>query len=378
MTSHAAPGCCLIAVLLASSSTAAKPPKGPPAKAAWVVLVHADSEVPSSWSEGLRSAAQDAQDRAWVPPPAVTLDEVQLVLGCGRWGIACAAEVASMTHADNALVVGVTRVGAGATVTIEAVAKDGRLVAQSESVNVAAVDDDGLRIAEAWVAGAVKGARPTVLIVSADLEGTEVVVDNVPRGRTPLTLIDEVVAGEHVLLLRREGRAPLSRTIDVAAGVLNREHGVLSSGGPPMKAEPVVGVVASPPPPAGGPMVLVGWGLTGLGASAAFLVGTVAVFWQIEVADYSANVVDDKINIEYQRTLGPPVTGPDRAAFLLATFGNDGADGNELKAAVSDRQNAAALCFVVAGIGALVAGTGAALALGSAPDEDASAAGIRH
>ena len=372
----------LLLGLWAQPAEAARKPKKP----GWVVLVHAQGAVPSSWTGRLRQAAQKAQDRNWVDPPAVTLDEVQLVLGCPTWGVACAAQVAGMTGAQNALVIEIIAKDAGAVVTIEAVSAAGAVAGVAERVEVAAVDDDGLKIAEAWVAGAVKGARPTVLIVTADLDGTEVVVDNVPRGKTPLTLIDQVAPGEHALLLRREGRAPVSRTIVVAPGILNREHGVLSSGGPAMKSEPLVGtspvkVLPTPSPeapPATGqiaPMAVVGWGLTGVGAVTAVVAGAVGALWQIDVADYGNNINDDgNINLEYRRTLGGPIASSDRDEFFLATFGTNGASPNSLAAGVEAKQTSAAVLFVVTGIGALVAGTGAALALTAGSTEDADAA----
>lgn len=376
---------------LAAPARAARKPASK--KPGWVVLVHTQGEVPAPWSPRLRSAAQKAQDRNWVDPPAVTLDEVQLVLGCATWGVACAAQVAGMTGAQNALVIDIVRKGPGATVVIEAVSADGTVAAEPERVELAGVDDDGLKLAEAWVAGAVKGARPTVLLVSADLEGTEVVVDNVPRGKTPLMLIDTIPAGEHTLLLRREGRAPLSRTIQVVAG-MNREHGVLSAGGPAMKSEPVVGtepvrVLEAPPaetpPPAGGvpPMVFVGWGLTGVGAVAAVVVGVVGTVWQIDVTDYH-NGIDpetNRVRRDYQSTFGGAVAPDQRANFFADTFGvapqaadeEPEAYGVRLADGVTAKQNAAAGLFVGAGIGALLAGTGAFLALSASPGEDADA-----
>jgi hypothetical protein len=362
-------------------------------KPGWVVLVHTQGEVPSSWPERLRLSAQKAQaDRNWVDPPAVTLDEVQLVLGCVAWDVACAAQVAGMTGAQNALVVDVARKGAEIALSIQAVSAEGVVAGESEKsgdgvspfkVEIGSVDDDGLKVAEAFVVGAVTGARPTVLIVSSDLEGDDVVVDNVPRGKTPLTLIDQIAVGEHALLLKREGRAPLSRTIQVVAG-LNREHGVLSAGGPAMKSEPEVGTVKVLPPetaptptPAGEipPMALAGWGMTGVGALTAVVTGLLGTLWQIDVADFNGNINDEGlIDPTYTRTFGEPVRGGDRGPFFESTFGVDGSDPKQLNVGVNAKQTAATTLFVVAGIGALLAGTGAGLALsggGEAADDGA-------
>ncbi|MDP2342314.1 MAG: PEGA domain-containing protein [Deltaproteobacteria bacterium] len=370
---------------LAGPTLAAKKPTKPSKKPGWVVLVHLSGEVPSSWTERLRLAAQKAQDRNWVDPPAVTLDEVQLVLGCAAWDNPCAAQVAGMSGAVNALVVDVTRNGAGASLRVQAVTAEGVVAAEHDKIELAAVDDDGLKIAEAWVAGAVKGATPTVLVVSSDLEGTEVVVDNIPRGKTPLTLIDQIPVGEHALLMRREGRAPLSRTIQVVAG-MNREHGVLSAGGPAMKSDPVVGTVktlppetASTPPPAGEipPLALVGWGMTGVGGLTAVVTGVLGALWQVDVNDFNGNIDEnDRVKNEYQRTFGGPVTGGERGAFFQSTFGTPGDDTDALNAGVNAKQTLAVTMFVVTGIGALIAGTGAGLALsagGEAADDAALA-----
>ncbi|MDP2343054.1 MAG: hypothetical protein Q8O67_19010 [Deltaproteobacteria bacterium] len=109
--------------------------------------------------------------------------------------------------------------------------------------------------------------------------------------------------------------------------------------------------------PAVRPIPAVAW--TGLGASAVVVVvaGALGTLWQIEVADFNANIdARGLVSNEYRRTFGPPVIDGDRGVFLKSTFGVDGTDPQELIDAVSAKQNAATASFVVAGFGALVAG----------------------
>jgi hypothetical protein len=255
------------ALVLLTASTAATAAKGKPRAARWVTLVHTTGAVPADWVGVLRSAAEGADSgRTWLPPPGLSLDELILTLGCANWDAACAGQAASLLGADSALSIDVDASGTGATVRVASVAKTGAVIGEPEKVTVS-LDDDGRTIAAAWVAGAVKGARPTILVVTADLPGTEVVIDGVPHGVTPLTLVDVIAPGEHALMLRREGRAPLSRTIAVAGGSITRESGSLAQG-PEMKSTPTVGEAPPtplPPPPEGGvpPLAIVGFGLGG-------------------------------------------------------------------------------------------------------------------
>jgi hypothetical protein len=260
----------IMLALLSTSAGAAKP-KVRPAK--WVTLIHTGGAVPADWAGALRAAAEGADStRIWMPPPSLSLDELMLTLGCATWDAACAGQVASLLGADNALSVDVMANGAVAALQIASVARTGTVVGEPARVEVS-LDDDGRTVASAFVAGAVRGARPTVLIVTADLPGTEVLIDGEPRGVTPLTLVDVIAPGEHALLLRREGRAPLSRTITVAAGAITREAGALAQG-PPMTSTPSVGEVTPQPilpsPPAEGvpPLAVVGFGLGGAGVVA--------------------------------------------------------------------------------------------------------------
>lgn len=258
-----------LALLGSSSSTAARPK---PRAARWVTLVHTTGAVPADWAGSLRAAAEGADSgRTWMAPPSLSLDELTLTLGCAAWDAACAGQVASLLGADNAFSIDVVASGSGAAVRITSVARTGSVVGEPGRVEVS-LDDDGRAIAAAWVVGAVKGARPTILVVTADLAGTEVLIDGEPRGVTPLTLVDVVPPGEHILLLRREGRAPLSRTITVAAGAITREGGALTQG-PEMKSTPTVGEAPPTPlpaPPDGGipPMAIAGFGIGGAGVVA--------------------------------------------------------------------------------------------------------------
>ncbi len=363
---------------------AARPKPKPTAPSQWVALVHLEGEVPSSWVSALTASVRTAGDRTWIDAPAISLDDAALTLGCASWGPGCAAQVAGMTGASNAVIVEARRAPGSAVVSVAvaAVAADGSPVALAgagpntgagEHIDVS-VDDNGLKLAQVWIAGAIKGVRPTVLVVTSDLDGTEVVVDNVPVGKTPLTLVD-VAAGPHALLLRREGRAPISRAIDVKNGVINREHGVLSSGGLAMKTTPVVAAVVdgvpATPPDASPPLAVIGWSIAGVGAAAA--VGG-AVVGGLAMGDYY-RLLDDNGNVKVRLCAidgGFAPSGDGRCQgddIVPRTRDNDAITDFR-----GDLLTQAAIGFAIGGAGLVVAGVGAGMAvvLGGEEADDAA------
>lgn len=373
-----------LALALTSSPSAwAAKAKAKPKTAKWVVLVH-ESGAPAGWAGALRQAAEGSGvARTWIEPPAISLDEVQLSLGCASWGPACAGQAAALIGADNALVIDIAAIGEAVVVGIEDVSATGAVVGNAERVEVSP-DDGGRAVAVAWVIGALKGSRPTVLVVTADLAGTEVVIDGERRGVTPLTLIDLVPPGEHALLLRREGRAPLSRTITVQPSTLNREFGALSQG-PTMVTTPSVGEEKPTPrevPAATGggiaPMALVGFGVGGVGVVGAVVGAAVAgLSWNSR----SAFIIPDGNGGE--RTSPTickngdgsyasggagcaPIVGVDKSPAELA----------RIQQASDDLLGAVNAGIVIAGAGVLVGVTGLVLGFGalSGEGQDAAAA----
>jgi hypothetical protein len=368
----------VVALCASSTALAAKPARKKPET--WVALVHSTGDVPAGWAGALRRAAESVTDRrTWLPPPELSLDEIQLTLGCATWGPACAGQATALIGATYALVIDVARDQHGVVVQIDGVSGTGSVVGDGERVEVAATDD-GLAIASAWVVGAVRGARPTVLVVTADLDGTEVVLDNAPVGVTPLTLVNTVSPGAHKLMLRREARAPVSRSIVVQPGTVNREHGMLAAG-PAMKSVPTVGETPPAPLPklpasssAQSPLVLAGFGLGGVGAVAAL-----------------GGLVGAAINYGRQGDLVEVVNGQDALRTGLCIF-DDGTYGrstsctnpiadNERDAYrgrvgdyVNDLRANSNAALVIAGAGVLVAATGLGLAVATMPGETADAA----
>lgn len=371
----------LTLALASSSAQAAVKPK-PKTKARWVTLVHATGNVPTSWSVALRTAAETADaSRTWMPPPSLALEELQLTLGCATWGPACAGQAASLLGADKALTIDLTERGGAVVLAIGAVSRTGAVVGEVARAELS-VDAGGQKLAEAWVAGAVRGTRPTMVTFTSDLPGTEVLIDGQPRGVTPLTLIDVLTPGAHVVLLRREGRAPLSKTINVAAGVLQREHLPLAAG-PAMTSTPTVG--EGPPTPLpmpapssdGGlpPMALVGFGLGGAGVVAGVVgVGLAAV----SLAAYDEIILTTSD--------GKPGTRVGICDNGDGTFGAPGScdvgmTGEQVRVSFtaidSYRQSqleTANLGLVLAGAGLLVGATGVALGFGALTGEEQDAA----
>ena len=370
---------CAAAMIAAPSALAAK---AKPRPAKWVVLIHESGTVPDGWAQALRAAAErSGVSRSWIEPPAISLEEVQLSLGCASWGAACAGQAASLMGADNALVVDIVRGGDAMVVSVEDVAANGSVVGDVVRVEVSA-DDSGRAVASAWVVGAIRGTRPTVLVVTADLAGTEVLIDGEARGVTPLTLIDVVAPGEHALLLRREGRAPLSRTIAVQGATMNREFGALTQG-PTMVTTPRVGEEAPAPmitPAASGggvpAMAVAGFSLGGvgvLGAAAGAVVA--AVNWSARAAFIEVRNGAESISPTVCQNADGSYGSSGAGCIVI-----DGADktpvvlGNIQRASDTLIGNVN-VGLVVMGAGLLVGATGFAIGFGAIPGESQDATG---
>jgi hypothetical protein len=372
---------CAAAMTAAPSALAAKA-KAKPRPAKWVVLIHESGAVPAGWAQALRAAAErSGVSRSWIEPPAISLEEVQLSLGCASWGAACAGQAASLMGADNALVVDIVRGGDAMVVSVEDVAANGTVVGDVVRVEVSA-DDSGRAVASAWVVGAIRGTRPTVLVVTADLAGTEVLIDGEPRGVTPLTLIDVVAPGEHALLLRREGRAPLSRTFTVQGATMNREFGALTQG-PSMVTTPRVGEEAPAPMitsarPGGGvpTMALAGFSLGGVGVLGAAAGAVVAALnWNARAAFVEvrngAESISPTVCTNADGSYGSSgagcvvIDGADKSPALLA----------DIQRASDTLLGNVNVGLVVMGAGLLVGATGFAIGFGAIPGETQDAAG---
>jgi hypothetical protein len=350
-----------------------------------VVLVHVEAGVPDAWEPRLRAAAAAAVDRstmALVEPPAVRFAEAALVLGCAEFDTACAAGMAGMSRAQHALLIRVLPADSGGfTLRVEGVKAGGQPVGPRESTALPDLSDESLRIAEVWVAGAVAGVKPTILIVTADQPAAEVLIDGVRVGTAPVTLVNAVAPGEHALRLQAPGRAPLTRTITVQAGTTNREHGLLMALGPTMTQASGVGDAAPAPltppgeaPP--GPLVAAGVGVGAVGAVVAVVGGVVALVFGLPVLEYNGNITSGAqgptLRQDYVKLGGEVLRGDARFVHLNNTFGLAGdahtadPDGYlvRLNAATRQSSDRAVMGAVLVGGGALLVATGVGLAMG--------------
>lgn len=352
---HVAP---LVLALTLSSAAAPKTGK-------WVALVHTDGEVPASWSDTLRKAAESVKDsRVWTEPPAVTLAEAQAALGCAGWGPACAAQVAQMTGATTALLVDITATGAGVGLSTEAVlASNGQPAKGKNEVLLPDTSDESLRFAAAWVKGSLVDKLPALLIVDTATPGGEVRLDGKRAGTTdqgPVRIVVEA-PGMHTLLVTKEGSAPVTREVRLAPNETVKELVVLSAQGPPVDPKVHVGdptVITKdppdapqPPPVADATGALVGWSVSGAGAlvtlAAATFAGTVT--WDLYFARIPCGATGEKACVPQTVTNALGLyhyDAPDREQFFLA-------DGPLMLS----------LAAVGVGVGGLLAGTGVWLAL---------------
>ncbi len=251
-------------------------------KASWVALVQVRGDAPASWSDALREAAEEAKDRPWVAPPAVSIADAQLALGCTGWNDQCAGQIASMTGATMAVVIDVNGAGSGAAFSVMIVKASGGAVGPAEKMDVPGKNPGDLELGKELVRGVISGQRPAFLFVDTDVPKAEVWLDGKKIGETPFK--GKVPTGDHTLVLRQEGKAPVSKPLSIAPGAIIRESHSLGAAGPPVEIKPevapdppptdpldpeiIVPPVEPPPPAAEAPgTTTVGWSLVGVGGA---------------------------------------------------------------------------------------------------------------
>ena len=363
----------LVVVVVGLCATPAAAGKKMPSTA-WVALVHASGDAPAAWAAPLQQAAQAAAgERKWMPPPSTALDELQLALGCAEWDAACASHVAESVGAGNAVVVSLAGGGSGVVVGATVVNADGVVTATAETLALTSTTKDDRHAAERWIASFVRGARPAVLVVTSDLPGDEVLVDGVLVGRTPATIVD-VAAGPHALQVRRAGRAPVQRTVTIAAATTVRENAVLGGARPNAGVSPTVGTEAATP---SSTTASTAWGLAGIGGLVTVVGGVLAAANGLPVLEASLNQQGGHLSRSYQPLLfGDPVEGEARFAFLAQRFATSAEkvqDPDAFGEIVSRATTLANVGLVLVAAGTALTATGVGLGL-TAGEEPATPA----
>ncbi len=338
---------------------------GAPSK--WVALVHTTGDVPSSWRQSLREAAElNKQGGSWAPPPAVTLDEAQLALGCSGWTHQCAGQIAAMTGAAVALVIDVEAKDPGVVLIVQAVKSNGANLGSEERLELPGRTDKDLEFAKDFVKNQ-KAQRSGYLLVDSDVPGADVSLDGAARGKTPWKeLVD---AGEHRLIVSAEGRAPYTKTIKVKPGVLTSEIVPLSAAGPAVGVTPTVGepdhVVKTEPalPPTAAPQApdtsVVGWSLA---AGGGVIAAVSSVFAGAAIYDRFFNRIPcGKDNADSCVPNVPLLFG------IYSQGGGRGPFESDSSAWIGGG-------IAAVGVGALLIGTGVVLATGDQPAEGAAPA----
>lgn len=351
----------LVPLVVALALSAATPAPAGKKGGQWVALIQVRGDAPASWADALRAAAEEARDRTWVPPPAVSIADAQLALGCSGWNDACAGQIASMTGASMALMVDVN----GAVISVQSVKAGGAGTAPPEKLELPGQGPADLKLAEELVRGVVHGQRPAFLFVDADIAKAEVSLDGERVGETPWR--GKVSAGEHTLVLRAEGKAPLTRQLLIKAGTTTQESHSLNAAGPSLQIEPevapfvaeaheVVTGAEQPPPVAEAPATTtVGWSLAGVGGA----LGAVGVVFLSATAYDLNNRID---------------CGGRKNACVPSNKMIFGVYETNQRPAFFDHQVAWISGSVAAvGVGGLIVATGVVLATSPAPEEESSA-----
>jgi hypothetical protein len=350
----------LVALALASPAANVK-------RATWVPLVRTQGDVPASWRDALQKAAAEDSTRTWVAPPAVSLEEAQLALGCGGWSESCAGQIASMTGAVMALVIEVTAQGVGAVVSVQQVKAGSGAQGPAEKLELAGRTAEDLKWAQELVRGVLKGQKPGFLVVETDVPGAEVWIDGERVGDSPWR--GALAPGDHMLSLRQEGKAPLNKPINVRPGQNPAEVISLNAAGTSVAIRPTIGNephevrVTPASPPVAGEMpqkAVVGWSLAGAGGVLALAASVVGGPW----------VYDLFFNRE--------PCGPDGQQCMPRTvnvYGLLDYSGAERSQFILDAGPVIGASVAAIGVGGLLIGTGAFLATAEEGIEPAAAAG---
>lgn len=340
-------------------------------KGAWVPLVRLQGEVPAEWREALQKVATEDDSRTWVAPPAVTLEEAQVALGCAGWSDTCAGQITSMTGASMAVVVDVVAQGEGALVTVQQVKGGGGVQGAVEKLELLARGEEDLDLARQFVRRAAKG--PTaIILVDTDVPGADVLIDGTKVGQTPRRLV--LAPGGHELSLRQEGKAPFTKRIELEPGQNPPEIVTLNAGGIPVDVTPTVGnethevrTARVSPPAKVDPLLppeaaLVGWSLAGVGGAVALAATGVGGPWAWDLLFNRVPCGPDLKTSCLPRTVKVygvvDYTGDARSRFLTDA-------GTVISASIA-----------AMGVGGLLIGTGVVLATADAAEvADAAAAG---
>lgn len=336
-------------------------------KAQWVALIQVRGDAPASWSDALRAAAEaEGKDRTWVPPPAVSIADAQLALGCTGWNDQCAGQIASMTGAAMALVVDVNGSGRGVDVSVMTVKAGGGAVEKVDTLSLAGKNAADLELAKELIRSVLRGQTPSWLFLDTDVPKAEVWLDGEKIGETPFR--GSIKDGDHTVVLRQEGKAPVTIQFSVKPGQTYRDTRSLGAAGPAVEIKPEVAPdngngnkpdplqPENPPPPpaAEAPSTTtVGWSLVGVGGALG-LAGV--VFLTATAVDVTAREPCD----------ADPVNGclPSRP-MLFGIYATNQRGALFEHQAVWFGGSAAAL-----GVGGLLVATGVMLAV--PPDEDAT------
>jgi hypothetical protein len=339
-------------VLAAAPAHAGDPAKTQKKQPAWVVLVHSDTGVPSSWSDSLRTAVESGDPSLkWVPPPAVSLDDAELAVGCASWGPVCASQIAVSMGAQNAFVITVSG-GKSPALDVTAVKEGGSLVRSNVHESLPDLGAGGLRLSRAIVVAVLKEQKVTALVVTSDPAGATVQVDGGPANSAPVVVTD-ITPGAHTLVLTAPGHDQLSRTVQVGMGSLVRENAVLTSS----VHESVLHAPAAQPPLAQAPHDLsagrVG-GFVGVGTGALAILGggVIGALGGVQIQSdlVALRTRQDALDPDHNGFAAPPPPGGDVAGF------------EDKKAAYTRAYNAAALDSTLIVVGVAMAGTGLVVA----------------
>lgn len=318
-------------------------PANAPERVATIALVSAQPGVPAHWREALRRAVTESTNRTWVPPPAISLDEARVALGCAAWDDVCAGQVAATTGAAAGLVLHIAGAGVGLAVTVTEVRAGAGANRPAERLVLESRGAAALELARQFVRAASAGPVAFVT-VEADEVGATVLVDGSSIGTAPARAA--LTPGAHTLVLRKEGKAPIQRSFSVAAGQNPSIVVTFNAAGPAVAITPTVGTTPTSHRDAAGPSdAQLGWTLTAVGAGALALSAVAGVPWLLAFSQ--------------PRPYPNPIQ-----VYGGAVEYRDG----ERSRFSTDFALAAGGSLLAAGVGTLVLATGVSMLLGDADD----------
>ena len=159
----------------------------------WIPLVKVGSEFGPTWKKSIEAAAEVQLKRRrrtkMMEPPAASVENTMVAMGCGEWNPACAHLIGSTLGAQRTLMVDVVAVDDKATIAFYLIGKNGNVMQTGGPYQLPDQLDEGRSRALKIIKNFIAGKYPTFLVVNPTPKGSTVTINDAPqKKKTPLKL----------------------------------------------------------------------------------------------------------------------------------------------------------------------------------------------